>query len=451
MDTVKIFLIEDDKWFGETLKHHLSLNPDYEVFLFETGKECMHHLHLKPHIISMDFGLPDITGDILLKKIHSVNKDIPVIIISGQEEIGVAVQLLKEGARDYIMKDDTTRDKLWNSILKIRENLELKQEVEELKEKLEQKFDFEKNIIGQSDSLKKVFLLMEKAIRSSINVSITGETGTGKEVVAKTIHYNSDRKKKRFVAINMAAIPPELAESELFGHEKGAFTGAQNRKIGKFEEASGGTIFLDEIAEMDPNLQSKILRVLQEREVIRVGGNERIKVDVRLITATHKQLPDEVKNGHFRQDLFYRIMGLPIELPPLRERGNDILILAKHFVSEYTKENKLKPIVLSNASKAKLLKYNYPGNIRELKAAIELACVMSDGTEITENDIQFTSIVENSMISAEEKTLKEYTNEIILFFLKKYNQDVLKVAQRLDVGKSTIYNLLQQKKINTGQ
>lgn len=449
MDTLKIFLVEDNTWFGEVLKHHLSLNPDYEVSLFETGTECLNHLHLKPHIISIDFRLPDITGDVLLKKIQSFNKEIPVIIISGQEEISVAVQLLKEGARDYITKDDTTKDKLWNSILKIRENLELKQEVEALKEKLEQKFDFEKNIIGQSDSLKKVFTLMEKAIRSTINVSITGETGTGKEVVAKTIHYNSDRRKKRFVAINMAAIPPELAESELFGHEKGAFTGAQNRKIGKFEEASGGTIFLDEIAEMDLSLQSKILRVLQEREVVRVGGNERIKVDIRLITATHKHLPDEVKNGHFRQDLFYRIIGLPIELPALRERGNDILILAKHFVLEYAKENNLKPMVFSNTAKTKLLKYNYPGNVRELKAAIELACVMSDGKEISENDIQFTNITENGMISTEEKSLKEYTNDIILYFLKKYNQDVLEVARRLDIGKSTIYNLIQRNKINS--
>lgn len=448
MANFKIFLVEDDPWFGELLKHHLCLNPDYEVHVFTMAKECLDNLHLKPQLISTDFGLPDMNGDVLMKKIMEINKDIPVVIISGQEDLEVAVKLLKNGAKDYILKDENTKEKLWGSILKIRENLELKQEVEELKEKLEQKFSFEKTIIGQSDQIKKTFTLIEKAIKSNINVSIVGETGTGKEVVAKAIHYNSERKRKPFIAINMAAIPSELVESELFGHERGAFTGAQSRKIGKFEEANGGTIFLDEIAELDLNLQSKILRVLQEREVIRVGGNEKIKFDARLITATHKKLAEEIKKGNFREDLFYRIIGLPIELPALRNRGNDVLILAKHFVSEFARENKIKPIAFSNAAKVKLLKYNYPGNVRELKAAIDLACVMSDGKEITDNDIQFTNVKEGETYISEEKTLKEYTNDIIAFYLKKYNLDVMEVAKRLGVGKSTIYNLLQRKEIN---
>lgn len=445
MANFKIFLVEDDRLFGKLLKHHLSLNPDYEIHLFHCAKDCLDNLHLKPQFISIDFGLPDVTGDILLKKIKEINKNIPVIIISGQENIAVAVKLLKDGADDYITKDENIKEKLWNSILKIRETSDLKQEVENLKERLEQKFSFEKSIIGQSDLLKKTFVLIEKAVKSNINVSIAGETGTGKEIVAKAIHYNSDRKKKPFVVINMAAIPKDLLESELFGHEKGAFTGAQHRKIGKFEEAHGGTIFLDEIAELDLNLQAKLLRALQEREVTRIGGNEHIKFDARLITATHKNLKEEVKKGNFREDLFYRIIGLPIELPPLRDRDNDALILAKHFISEYARENKLKPLLFTTKAKEKILKYNYPGNIRELKAAMDLACVMSDGTEITENDIQFTSIQDNTMISNEEKTLREYTTDIILFFLKKYNQDVQKVAKRLDVGKSTIYSLLQRK------
>lgn len=449
MSQLKIFLVEDDAWFGESLKYHLSLNPDYQVALFKTANECLNNLHLKPDIIGIDFGLPDLSGDLLLKKILDVNKNIPVIVISGQEDISVAVNFLKSGARDYIIKDDYTKDMLWNSILKIRETLELKKEVEELKGQLEQKFSFEKSIIGQSDVLKSTFVLVEKAIKSNINVSVTGETGTGKEVIAKAIHYNSDRKKKPFVAVNMAAIPTELIESELFGYEKGAFTGAQNRRIGKFEEANGGTLFLDEIAELDLTLQSKILRALQEREIVRVGGNERIKFDARLITATHKNLADEVKQGKFREDLFYRIIGLPIDLPPLRDRGKDSLILAKFFADEYSKENKLKAISISNTAKDKLLKYNYPGNIRELKSIIELACVMCDGVEITENDIQFNNIKSDDLFRAQEKTLKEYTNDIISFFLKKYNNDVLEVAKKLDIGKSTIYNLIQKKEINT--
>jgi DNA-binding NtrC family response regulator len=245
----------------------------------------------------------------------------------------------------------------------------------------------------------------------------------------------------------MAAIPTELIESELFGHEKGSFTGAANRKIGKFEEASGGTIFLDEIAELDLSLQSKILRVLQEREIVRVGGNETVKINVRLITATHKNLSEEVKKGKFREDLFYRIIGLPIELPPLRHRGNDTLILAKHFADEFAKDNKMKSICFSSSAKDKLQKYNYPGNVRELKSVIDLACVMCNGTEITADDIRFNSIKGDEAFTTEEKTLKEYTNDIIKFFLKKYNQDVLEVAKRLDIGKSTIYNLLQKKEI----
>lgn len=449
MSQLKIFLVEDDPWFGESLKHHLSLNPDYQIDLFRTAKECLDHLHLKPDIISIDFGLPDLAGDVLLKKIHDVNKNIPVIVISGQEEVAVAVNFLKTGAKDYIIKDDHTKDMLWNSILKIRETLELKKEVEELKGQLEQKFSFEKSIIGQSDALKHTFVLVEKAIKSNINVSISGETGTGKEVIAKAIHYNSDRKKKPFVAINMAAIPTELIESELFGYEKGAFTGAQNRRIGRFEEANGGTLFLDEIAELDLNLQSKILRVLQEREIVRVGGNERIKIDARLITATHKNLSEEVKKGKFREDLFYRIIGLPIDLPPLRARGNDTLILAKYFSDEYTRENKLKPITISGSAKDKLLRYHYPGNVRELKSIIDLACVMCNGIEIAEHDIQFNNLKGDDLFSEKEKTLKEYTHDIITFFLKKYNQDVLEVAKKLDIGKSTIYNLIQKKEINT--
>ena len=284
-----IFIVEDDPWYGQLLRHHLSLNPDYDIRLFTTAKECLSELYHQPDVVCIDFGLPDMSGDKLLTKIKAVNNQLPVVVISGQEEITVAVDLLKSGARDYIIKDDHTKDMLWRSIINIRENVHLKQEVESLKEQLETKFNFEKTIIGQSDALKKSFRLIEKAVHSNINVSITGETGTGKEVVAKAIHYNSERRKKPFVAVNMAAIPKELIESELFGHEKGAFTGALNQKKGKFEEADGGTLFLDEIGELELNLQSKILRALQEREVTRVGGNSSVKFDVRLITATHKK------------------------------------------------------------------------------------------------------------------------------------------------------------------
>jgi transcriptional regulator with GAF, ATPase, and Fis domain len=328
-------------------------------------------------------------------------------------------------------------------VIRIRENQDLKKEVEHLKEELGQKYSFDKTVIGQSDSLRKVFSLMEKATKTNINISITGETGTGKEVVAKAIHYNSDRKKKKFVAVNMTAIPKELVESELFGHEKGAFTGAISRKTGKFEEANGGTLFLDEIGEMDLGLQSKLLRVLQERELNRVGGNETVKLDIRIIVATHKNLAEEVKKGHFREDLFFRIIGMPIEMPPLRERGNDILILAKHFADDFAKENKLGTLHFSDDARKKLLNYQFPGNVRELKAVVELAGVMCEGNTILPDDITFNSVRQQETLLNTEKTLRQHICNIVHFYLKKNNEDVLLTASQLDIGKSTIYKMLQ--------
>ena len=447
MEPYKIFIVEDDPWYGEILEYHLSLNEDYVITRFITGKECLANLHKKPDLITIDFSLPDFTGDKLYEKIKQVDDSIPVIAISGQEEVAVAVNLLKAGVTDYLVKDDNTKDMLWNAVIRIRKMGNLKKEIEHLKEELSQKYAFEKSIKGNSPALHKVFALMEKASKTNINVSITGETGTGKEVVSKAIHYNSERKKKPFVAVNMAAIPRELVESELFGHEKGAFTGAVARKAGKFEEANGGTIFLDEIAELDLNLQSKILRVLQEREVIRVGGNENVKLDIRLIVATHKNLADEVKRGNFREDLYYRIIGLPVELPPLRERGNDVLLLAKHFTDEFAKDNKLGTVSISSEAKQKLMGYHFPGNIRELKAMMELAVVMCTESEIKADDITYNSTKPGEVFTMEQKTLRQYTCDIIKYYLRKYEDDVMLVADKLDIGKSTIYKMLQQKEI----
>ncbi|GMQ24815.1 sigma-54 dependent transcriptional regulator [Algoriphagus sp. oki45] len=450
MAQFKIFIVEDDPWYGQILQYHLSLNPDYEVKLFETGKECLSRLHEKPDMVTVDFSLPDISGDKLFQKINAFDPAIPVVVISSQEDISVAVGLLKAGVSDYLVKDEATKDLLWNSVIKIRENQSLKKEVEVLKEELGQKFSFEKTIIGKSSALTKVFGLIEKAIKTNINVSITGETGTGKEVVAKAIHYNSERKKKSFVAVNMAAIPKDLIESELFGYEKGAFTGAVSRKIGKFEEAVGGTIFLDEIAEMDLNLQSKLLRVLQERELTRVGGNEQVKLDVRIITATHKNLAEEVKAGNFREDLFFRVMGLPIELPPLRDRGTDVLILAKHFADDFAKSNKMSSISFSQEAKNKLLQYPFPGNIRELKAVVELAAVMADEGTIDAKDLSFFSTQKEKTLFLEQKTLRQHTCDIVQHYLNKYQGDVLETAKVLDIGKSTIYKMIQEGEVKTG-
>jgi DNA-binding NtrC family response regulator len=448
MSVFKIFIVEDDPWYAQILKHQISMNPDFEVSIFSNGKSCLEQLYQKPNAITIDFHLPDMKGEQLIDSIKATNNEIPLIVISGQEEISVAVDLLKKGISDYIIKNDNTKTFIWNALLKIFENQKLKDELETLHDKLETRYDFENTILGKSKAINSIYSLIEKATKSNISISVTGETGTGKEIVAKAIHYNSERKRKPFIALNMGAIPSELIESELFGHEKGAFTGANSRKIGKFEEANGGTIFLDEIAELDLNVQSKLLRVLQEREIVRLGSNTPIKFDARLITATHKNLTDEVNKGHFRKDLFYRILGLPIELPPLRDREKDILILAKSFSNSFAKENKLNSITISREAQEKLLKYNFPGNVRELKSVIELACIMCNNSIIEPQHINFNSLKLDEIHLIQEKSLKEYNIDIISFFLKRYNSNVVQVANKLNIGKSTIYNMIKAGEIN---
>ncbi|MCC6635242.1 MAG: sigma-54-dependent Fis family transcriptional regulator [Chitinophagaceae bacterium] len=447
----KIFIVEDDLWYSSMLSYTLSLNPDYQIKKFESSKTFIAALHEKPDVVSLDYSLPDATGEDVLDKIKELSPETRVIVISGQEDVKVAINLLKKGAYDYIVKDEDTKDRLWNSIQHLRENADLKKEIEVLKEEVAKKYDFAKTIIGNSIAIKRVFNLMEKAVKNNITVSLTGETGTGKEVAAKCIHYNSDRRNKSFVAINVAAIPKELLESELFGHEKGAFTGAAVRRIGKFEEANKGTLFLDEIGEMDMNMQSKLLRALQERELSRVGSNEIIKFDVRIIVATHKNLLDEVKNGNFREDLYYRLLGLPINLPPLRERENDVLMIAKFYMEQFCKENKIPSKVLTTEAKKKLLNHSFPGNIRELKSVIELATVMAEDTEILPEHLNI--VVQNVMenFAIKDATLKEFNVKLIQYYLDLYQCDVLKVAKKLDIGKSTIYRMIQNKELSVSK
>jgi two-component system response regulator AtoC len=425
------------------LQHYLSLNPDYEVKRFESSREFFDRLHEKPDVVTLDYSMPDMDGSEVLKKIRDVHPDIQVIIISGQEDVGTAISLLKNGAFDYIVKDDDTKDRIWNSILHLKEINGLRQEVEQLKEQVGKKYDYSKFLIGNSPAMEKVFSLIEKASRTNITVSITGETGTGKEMVAKAIHYNSEKSKKPFVPVNVAAIPKDLIESELFGHEKGAFTGAVTRRIGKFEEAHNGTLFLDEIGELDINLQAKLLRVLQEREITRIGGNEIIPINVRIIVATHKNMQEEVQNKNFREDLYYRLIGLPIQLPGLRERGNDIIILAKNFMDSFCKDNNTEKKTLTQEAQQKLLSCPFQGNVRELKSVMELAVVMADGENILPEHITINSTASINELMSKERTLKEYELQIIQHFLDRYEKDVLLVAKKLDVGKSTIYRMIQ--------
>lgn len=440
----KIFILEDDEWYNKLLVYSASLNPDFVVRSFFCVKELNKALIEKPDVITVDYRLPDGNGEEVLEHIKSTLPDTEVIIISEQENIETAVSLLKKGAYDYLVKEKTIKDRLLSLLNHLYKNAGLKNRVAVLENELQKKHAFSSTLIGNSESMQKVNALLEKSLNNNITVMITGETGTGKEVVAKAVHYNSLRKNKSFVAVNVAAIPSELIESELFGHEKGAFTGAIARRIGKFEEANGGTLFLDEIGEMELPLQAKLLRVLQERELTRIGSNVPVKIDCRIIVATHRNLKNEVKNGKFREDLYFRLFGLTIDLPPLRNRGKDVILLAKYFIDSFCKENKLGTKNLSIEAQNVLLSYSFPGNVRELKSVVELACVMTNDDVITADHLNLSAQDTLSDIISQEMTLKQYELKIIRAFLKKHDNNIKLVAQKLDIGISTIYRLLKE-------
>jgi len=441
----KIFVVEDDEWYSRLLVHTLSLNPDYEIQSFTNGKDCLANLHQAPDVITLDYRLPDMKGLDVLKQIKEINDDIQIILISEQDDIEVVVTLLQNGAFDYIVKSKDIRERLLNTVSNIRQGSNLKKEIVNLRQEVKKKYTEQNTIIGNSTATRKVYELIEKAIRTNITVTITGETGTGKELVAKAIHYSSSRSKQPFVAVNVAAIPKELIESELFGHEKGAFTGAAFRRIGKFEEAHGGTLFLDEMAEMDISLQAKLLRALQEKEIIRIGSNTPVKFDCRIIIATNKDLQEEIKKGNFRQDLYYRLYGLPIELPPLRDRENDVIILSRHFIDLFCKENKMAPKTLTPEASTRLLSYSFPGNIRELKSVIELAVTLAEQDEITADHIVLgrgQDLLDD--LFSKELSLREYDIRIVKKFLDKYDNNIKLVAEKLDLGVATIYRMLKE-------
>jgi DNA-binding NtrC family response regulator len=442
----KIFVVEDSEWYNRLLVHTLSLNPDYEIKSFFNGKDFLNSLFESPDIVTLDYRLPDFTGLDVLKRIREENSDVQVILISEQADIETVVSLLKMGAYDYISKTEDIKDRLLNTVKNIRNGIGLKREITTLRREVQKKYSFRDSILGESHAIKTVYDRIEKALSTNITVIISGETGTGKELVAKAIHYNSKRKDKAFVTVNVAAIPSELIESELFGHEKGSFTGAAYRRIGRFEEADGGTLFLDEIGEMELNLQAKLLRVLQEKEIVRIGSNKPVRTDCRIVVATNKNLKEEVNKGNFREDLYYRLLGLPIELPPLRERENDILILARYFIVKFCEENNILIKKLSVQSQKKLMSYPFPGNVRELKSVIELAVTLSATDEIEPADLIVDRGDPLSDIASDNLTLREYQVKIIKATLKKNNNDIRLAAEKLDIGISTIYRILKEEK-----
>lgn len=444
--SLKIFVVEDNEWYNRLLVHTLSLNVDYEIKSFHNATDFLNSLHESPDVVTLDYRLPDMNGLDLLKKIREENSEVQVILISEQSDIETVVSLLKLGVYDYIVKTNDIRERLLLTVQNIKNGIGLKREISSLRKEVQKKYVFRNTIMGESPAIKAVYGLIDKALGTNITVIITGETGTGKELAAKAIHYNSRRKDKPFVPVNIAAIPSELIESELFGHEKGAFTGASSRRIGRFEEADGGTLFLDEIGEMDLSLQSKLLRALQEKEIVRVGSNKAVKTDCRIIVATNRNLLEEVKKGNFREDLYYRLRGLPVELPPLRDRGNDILILATHFVERFCAENEIALKKLTQPSQQKLLGYPFPGNVRELKSVVELAVTLSETKMIGPEDIILDPGNPLSDVMDDDLTLRQYEIKIIKASLRKHNNDIKTVARKLDIGISTIYRILKEEK-----
>jgi len=324
-------------------------------------------------------------------------------------------------------------------------NSALQEEVDRLRLELQERYQF-KNIIGQSGPMQEVFKAVSKVIDSNVTVLLQGESGTGKELIARAIHFESaKRKNKPFIAVNCSALPESLLESELFGHEKGAFTGAVARRIGKFEQAHGGTIFLDEIGEMSPATQVKVLRVLQEREFERVGGNELVKVDVRILSATNKDIEEEVKKGQFREDLYYRLSVFPIKIPPLRERKEDIPLLAQYFLGKYAQREGKEVHSISSEALEVMMAYNWPGNVRELENAIERGVVLASGDEIAAKDLppNVRSIGEKKIVVNTSSTLNTWIEKLEEEALRKAllecEGNISLTARKLGIGRATIY------------
>ncbi|MFH1081629.1 MAG: sigma-54 dependent transcriptional regulator [Pseudomonadota bacterium] len=386
MKNAKILIAEDNDLSRENLAEML-LQSDYHVKAVSDGRQAMNDLIEERYdLIITDLRMPQVDGLELLKFAKEMNPDNVVIMITGYATVGTAVDAMKMGAFDYItkpLKDDLVKLTVSRALSFVK----LKEENIILKSNLKERYDFGK-MIGYSDPVKKIFDAIEKVSASDSTILIHGESGTGKELVARAIHFNSDRKNQPLVPVNCGAIPEELLESELFGHEKGSFTGAIRTRIGRFELAQGGTIFLDEIGDMSPALQVKMLRVIQEKEFERIGGVKTIHIDVRVIAATNQNLEKAVAERKFREDLFYRINVIPLMLPPLRERGPDIAILANHFLTKFNKLKKKNITRISPEAIRYFISYSWPGNVRELENLIEMIVVMKEeGGEIDAGDL----------------------------------------------------------------
>ena len=443
-----ILIIDDEKNIREGLSASLEMEG-YNTVLAENGKVGL-ELFAKGDIdlVITDLRMPEVTGEQVMQKILSENPGVPVIVLTGHGSIDSAVDAMRLGAYDFLTKP-LNLDRLTLIVKRALQGRELTLQHRLLQEELQElqgKKVFE-SIIGKSSQMQKVFDMIKRVADSKASVLITGESGVGKELIANAIHNLSSRKDKPMIRVHCAALTETLLESELFGHEKGAFSGAVARKRGRFELANGGTIFLDEIGEINQNVQIKLLRVLQEKKFERVGGEETIDVDVRVVAATNKNLLDEIKNGNFREDLYYRLNVVHIEVPPLRERKEDIPLLVAEFIKTYAKENSKEIEGLDNKTRSILYNFDWPGNIRQLKNCIESAVVMCQGKIITVDDLPpgIVSSNENETIKIPLGIPMEEAEKIIITEnLAYFKGNKSKTADVLQIGRKTLHRKLEE-------
>jgi two-component system response regulator HydG len=447
----RVLIVDDDPGHLATLKTIIR-SWGYKVETAEDGDEAIQQVTAGPlDLVLMDVRMARMSGIEALAQIKAYNPSIPVIIMTAYSSVESAVDALKAGAYDYLIKP-LDFEVLKLTLERASEHAGLKAENELLKRQLHADPETP-TIIGKSDAMKALLEMLAMAAPSEATVLITGESGTGKELVARSLHVNSPRKDHPLVVVNCAAITETLLESELFGHEKGAFTGADKRREGRFMQADRGTIFLDEVAETSPTMQAKLLRVLQQKEIQRIGSEEVLQVDVRIVAATNRDLEAEVTQGRFREDLFYRLNVMPLNVPPLRERHDDIPLLADHFLKRYAEKNRKSVKGFTPLAMDMLLKYDWPGNVRELENAIERAVILLTGEHITEKQLPLNIIrnypdidVSNPAVPSPPdgtRSLEEIEKEAILATLKATDGNKSESARRLGITRKTLHNKLK--------
>ena len=438
-------IVDDEKNTREGLKWALE-STGAEVFLAENGEQALVKLgNLPVDLIISDLKMPKMDGMELLTHVHEEFPDADFVMLTGHGTVETAVDAMKKGAFDYLIKP-VNIDELQLLVDRVFDQKSLKQENERLRREVDDKYGFD-SIVGHSAPMENIFEKIRQVAPTKASVLIQGETGTGKELIAKAIHFNSNRRRKPFVAVNCGALTQTLLESELFGHEKGAFTGAIKQKAGRFEVANGGTIFLDEIGETTPELQVRLLRVLQEQEFERVGGTKPVKVDVRIIAATNRDLKKEVEAGRFREDLYYRLNVIRIDIPALRERADDIPLIANHYLKQFNREHG-KNLEFNPKTTAMLQNFHWPGNVRQLRTVVESAVILTSGREIQPKnlpeELRTEKIASGGVKLRVGMTVEDAERELIKATLADFQGNKAKAARTLGLGRKTLYRKLQQ-------